>query len=66
MQGRNIIIFSPNLNITDVHEYYPQRTVLAKSWDEVIKELKSHHSGRVEVSVFPCASMQLRNSNVVC
>lgn len=58
IKGKNIIVFSPNLNLSDIRKFYPQRTVLAKNWDQTIRRLRSYHANEVKIVVFPYASMQ--------
>lgn len=52
------IVFSPNLSIHDLREWYPEETVLAKSWPEAMRELRCDHS-TPSVAVFPCSTLQL-------
>ena len=60
LRKRTKIILSPNVNIGDVHRYYPKDTMLFKEWDDVLKKLKEKHGKEANVSVFPCALLQLK------
>jgi len=59
LRDRRVIIYSPNLSLADVRQYYPADTRLARSWPEVMELLTAWHGDTARTVVFPCASMQL-------
>jgi len=59
IKNKRIIIFSPNINLFDIEEYWPKGTLLIRKWTDVIEELRREHRDRARVVVFPCASIQL-------
>lgn len=59
IKNKRIIIFSPNINLFDIEEYWPKGTLLIRKWTDVIEELRREHRDRARVAVFPCASIQL-------
>ncbi len=58
IKNRKIIVFSPNINLFDVQELYPENTLLMRKWTEVIQELIKHYPNKPSVALFPCASIQ--------
>ena len=57
---RKLLIVSPNLNKKDVYQIFPkEETELLKSWEEALEELERRYKERINVAVFPCASIQV-------
>ncbi|MFQ6134318.1 MAG: nickel-dependent lactate racemase [Nitrososphaerales archaeon] len=59
---RNIIFFSPTLIPRDIHDFFPETTLLFRRWPQVIEELKKIHGQHIEVGVFPCSPLQIDRS----
>ena len=58
LKNYRTIVFSPNLSSCDLQEWYPKETILAKSWPEVVRRLRSTYR-EPSVVVFPCSALQL-------
>ena len=65
IRSRNMIIFSPNINLFDVQELYPENTLLMKKWTEVIQNLAKDYPDRPRVAIFPCASIQFPRDDLI-
>jgi nickel-dependent lactate racemase len=59
MDGRQMVVFSPNVSLPDVRGVFPEDTMLFADWDELIAALRTRHSKGAQVAVFPCAALQL-------
>ncbi|HSR12414.1 MAG TPA: nickel-dependent lactate racemase [Thermodesulfobacteriota bacterium] len=57
LQGRTIIVFSPNCSRADLLERYPEEVTIRNTWKDVMNELKNGSSGQ-SVSIFPNGSLQ--------
>jgi len=57
--NRRLWIVSPNLNVKDVHQQFPDDTQLFRSWREALEELQGVYKGKTNVAVFPCAPIQV-------
>lgn len=60
--NRKIIFFSPTLIPRDIHDFFPETTLLFRRWPQVIEELKNTHSKHAEVGVFPSSPLQIDRS----
>jgi len=57
---KRLLILSPNLNRKDIYQRFPEEeTELLRSWEEVLEELGGLCKKRLNVAVFPCASIQV-------
>jgi hypothetical protein len=59
LQGREIILFSPNLNRRDFEVSFWNEYRFATSWSEVRELLEAKHGSRATVGVFPLAPLQI-------
>jgi len=57
---KRLLILSPNLNRKDVYQMFPEEdTDLLSRWEEALEELRRLYKRRINVAVFPCASIQI-------
>jgi hypothetical protein len=61
LEGREIALFSPNLNERDFRVSFAPEYRLFTSWDALISHLGSKHPGVVSMGVFPTAPLQILN-----
>lgn len=59
MEGRQVMVFSPNVSQPDVREVFPEGTLLFQDWQALILELSRRYPGKTRIAVFPCATLQL-------
>jgi hypothetical protein len=59
LQGREVIVFSPNLNRRDFEVSFWNQYRFATSWQEVADYLAVKHGSRATVGVFPLAPLQI-------
>jgi nickel-dependent lactate racemase len=59
LQGRDVIVFSPNLNRRDFEVSFWNEYRFATSWQEVADYLTTRHGERASVGVFPLAPVQI-------
>jgi len=59
LKGREIVLFSPNLNRRDFEVSFWSEYRFATSWPEVAAHLQSKHGTRATVGVFPLAPVQI-------
>jgi nickel-dependent lactate racemase len=58
-EGRQLIVFCPNVSPADVSDLHPPGTVFCKKWQEVIDVLGTTHGAGTHAVVFPCGTLQL-------
>jgi nickel-dependent lactate racemase len=54
-QKRKFAFFSPNLNESDIHHFFPKSTIFSTSWDTILQKLRQIHGDSPNVAVFPCS-----------
>lgn len=59
LQGREVIVFSPNLNRRDFEVSFWAEYRFATSWPEVAEYLSAKHGRHASVGVFPLAPVQI-------
>ena len=59
VEDSHVFFFSPNVNKYDVSQYYSDRIIFFKKWDDVITRLNEIYQGRVRVGVVPFGSLQI-------
>jgi nickel-dependent lactate racemase len=59
LQGREVILFSPNLNRHDFEVSFWNQYRFWPSWSEVVRYLESKHGSGASVGVFPLAPLQI-------
>jgi nickel-dependent lactate racemase len=59
MRGRQLIIFSPNLNRHDIADYFPAGSISHQEWDQTRDWLLARHGAAARAVVVDCASQQL-------
>jgi nickel-dependent lactate racemase len=61
--GRRLIVFS---QYTDkrLRARFPEGTLFARTWFEVIEQIKSRHEGKISVAVYPYAAIQHTQSRL--
>jgi nickel-dependent lactate racemase len=59
VEDSQLFLFSPNVNVYDVGQYYSERVTFCNRWDDLIQRLKEIYHGAVRVGVVPCASLQI-------
>jgi nickel-dependent lactate racemase len=60
--GRVICISPSGLMKADEH-YYGEGSTWVKKWDQALKLMKETHGSKAKVAIYPCASMQISESN---
>jgi nickel-dependent lactate racemase len=58
-QGRNVIIYSPNVSECELHRHFPKSVKGYRHWEDVLAELHRTHSDKSQVTIFPCAPLHL-------
>jgi nickel-dependent lactate racemase len=61
LEGREIALFSPNLNERDFRVSFAPEYRLFTSWNALTSHLESKHPGAVSTGVFPTAPLQIVN-----
>jgi nickel-dependent lactate racemase len=59
LEGREVVLFSPNLNRRDFEVSFWSQYRFARSWSEVVDYLAIKHGNRASVGVFPLAPLQI-------
>jgi hypothetical protein len=59
LEGRDVIVFSPNLNARDFEVSFWKNYRFASSWIETVEYLDRKHAGPVSVGVVPMAPVQI-------
>ena len=62
-EGRDVVIYSPNLNRYQVRRHFSANVDLFASWEDVLVRLVERHGEEASVTVFPCATVQLNESS---
>jgi len=58
VQGKRLLVFSPNLSESDV-AFFSDKAILKKTWQDVIADITENHGDNCKGVVFPCSSIQL-------
>jgi len=58
-EGRQMVVFSPNVSLPDVQNSITDDCLLFGEWDDLIQSLRRTRRAGARVAVFPCASMQV-------
>jgi len=57
---KRLLIVSPNLNRKDISQIFPEEdTELFRSWEEASEEIKRQCGEKINVTIFPCAPIQV-------
>jgi nickel-dependent lactate racemase len=59
LKGRDLVVFSPNINKAEFYTLYWNGYHLAGRWDDVLKLIEDKHGPRCRVAVYPTAPLQL-------
>jgi len=59
LQGRELIVYSPNINDAEFRSLYWEGYRMANKWEQVIDYLREKFPVQCKVGVFPCAPLQL-------
>jgi len=59
-----VIVVSPHLMKTD-EMYYGLGSIWVKSWTDALKLLEETHGREAEVALYPCAAMQISETNLI-
>jgi nickel-dependent lactate racemase len=59
LEGREVIVFSPNLNRRDFEVSFWKDYRFANSWADVVSILSARHGASASVGVFPLAPLQI-------
>jgi len=62
-QGRDLFIYSPNLNNFDIKKHFPKNVRGFRNWEDLLKELQKKHTGIPNVLVLPCGPLHLNPEN---
>lgn len=61
-EGRQMIVFSPNVSLLDVRNSITDDCLLFHEWSDLIQALRKTHGAGTRVAVFPYATMQVEES----
>ena len=61
---RDMIIFSPGINVNDLSPEARSDVTLCNSWVQVLAALQRKHDDRARVAVFPCSATQISENAV--
>jgi nickel-dependent lactate racemase len=56
---RDMIVFSPGINVNDLSPAAREDVTFCNSWVQVMAALQRKHGDRARVAVFPCSAMQV-------
>jgi len=59
IEGRQLLVYSPNLYQWDVDDFYPAGTKLCRTWPEVLASLGAEAGEAKSVGVFPAGVLQI-------
>lgn len=62
-QGRDVFIFSPNLNNYDLNKHFPMSVIGFQKWNDLLMELQKKHGDYAQVTVLPCGPLHLNPAN---
>jgi nickel-dependent lactate racemase len=62
-QGRKVIFYSPNVNSHELNRHFPSSVRVFHRWEDVLSELAKCYGDRAQVTIYPCASLQLNPIN---
>lgn len=57
--NRELIFFSPNINMGIIKDYYKKNAILCRKWEEVIAILREKYINSAKVAVFPCGTLMM-------
>jgi nickel-dependent lactate racemase len=57
-EAQQVIVFSQYMQKRDAYRISAKHVQLARSWDEVLKKLETHHRSGARVAVYPYAEIQ--------
>jgi nickel-dependent lactate racemase len=60
-EGKQMVVFSPNVSLPDVRVSICEDCRLFRDWDALIAALHAEHGRGTRVAVFPCATMQVED-----
>jgi len=53
MKGRNVYLFSPNVNEIDKNHFFPESVMLFNNWTDLIQDLQSKYGDSPKVAIVP-------------
>lgn len=62
VEGRQMIVFSPNVSLLSVRNCITRDCLLFDEWGGVIRALSARYGSEARVAVFPCATMQVEEA----